>query len=63
MPVLIVAVVLLVILSLFVTTWRVFFPRPAAPTYVCVYITDRGTFTGSGATPCPPPGQAGESPV
>lgn len=63
MPVLIVLVVLLVIFSLAITAWRQIFPRPTSPTYVCVYVTDRGTFTGSGATPCPPPGAAGEAPV
>jgi len=58
-----VLIALLLLLSLAITVWHQFFPRPATPTYVCVYVTDRGTFTGSGSTRCPSPGQSGETPV
>jgi Na+/H+ antiporter NhaC len=45
-------IVALILVSLTVTTWRLIFPRQPTPTYVCVYVTERGSTTVTGSTPC-----------
>lgn len=50
--VLVFLVVILLAVSVAVSTWRLVFPRPSPPTYVCVYISGRGSTTVTGLTPC-----------
>lgn len=52
------AILAVVVMLVFVavSTWRLAFPqppRPPAPTYVCVYVTEHGSTTVTGSTPCP----------
>lgn len=42
----------LLLVSLTVSTWRLIFPRQPAPTYVCVYVTEKGLTTVTGSAPC-----------
>lgn len=62
MTILIVAIMLLLLVSLAITAWHQLFPRPATPTYVCVYVTDHGAVSSSGQWPCPPP-TGGAAPI
>ena len=41
------------LVSVTASTWRQVFPRPPAPTYVCVYVAENGSMTVTGSTPCP----------
>lgn len=43
----------MMIVSVALSTWRQLFPRPPAPMYVCVYVTEQGSTTITGSTPCP----------
>lgn len=56
-----VLVLMLLVVSLGITTWRQLFPRPPvapAPVYVCVYVSGGGVSTVTGSTPCPRPASA-----
>ena len=53
---LVIATMAVLPVSVSVTTWRLISPRPPAPpTYVCVYLSAKGTTTVTGSTPCAPP--------
>jgi len=51
----VVLTLVLLLVSVVGTTWRMFFPRPPAPYFVCVYVTEHGSTTVTGSTPCPAP--------
>ena len=49
---LLVATLVMLLVSVTLSTWRQIFPRPPVPTYVCVYVTEQGSTTVTGSTPC-----------